>query len=91
MWSAMVFEVAGLKSSGVDEVWVEGLGSDEVLDDVARSRGQHAGDIVDVDLAEQQRQDGRPIFMDGVTLGQKSYRGLREGESIRATRHLTVS
>src|SRR5450830_281312 len=85
------FEVAGRKTSGMDKVRVEGLGSDEVLDDIARSRRQHTDDIVDVDLGKQQRQDGCPIFVDGVTLGQKSYRCLREGESIRVTRHLTVS
>src|SRR5450756_1272804 len=85
------FEVAGRKASGMSEVWVEGLGSDEVMDDVARSRGQHADGSVDVDFPEQQRQDCRPIFMDGVTLAQKPYRSLRQGESIRATRYLTVS
>ena len=67
------FEVAGLKASGADEVRVKGLGSDEVLDDVVRSGGQHGDDIVDVDFAEQQRQDGRPIFVDSIMLGQKSY------------------
>src|SRR5450830_1482999 len=35
------FEVAGRKTSGMDKVRVEGLGSDEVLDDIARSRRQH--------------------------------------------------
>ena len=46
-------QVAGLKSSGVDEVRVEGLCRDEVLDDIVLFRGQHAGDIVDVDLADR--------------------------------------